>query len=415
MMPMWNSTRVFRVFWEWVGSAVLAALAAGTAGAQGIPQRLERLEQRVDQLEAAAQPSNLNVNCASGQTVGAALARANTRTGPVTIKVIGNCQEGGLVIARDDITLRGAMPGHGITGPGGRGSSILSLNGAQRIRLEDLTFTTLADRGGAIGASNGASFTASRLHMTHGDLATVLSLVGNSSGRIEDTVIDGCQVGAYVETSSLSVIGNASAGSRFENCTEAGILIVAGNVVLNGQIEVRNTSVQVFDGGTLSGMGSGTIIEGGLDTGILVVGGSSATLLGGTTIRDKGTGIEADGSSIVLGDGALVTGNHFGGIRAINGTRVQFQTGAIVEDNIGDGLRLTGGSSSSNRGAIIRNNTGNGVRIEDTSVMIGSGAGEITSNSGWGILCETTPPAVAQIHGGMGTVSGNTLGGVSCP
>ena len=47
--------------------------------------------------------------------------------------------------------------------------------------------------------------------------------------------------------------------------------------------------------------------------------------------------------------------------------------------------------------------------------MIGSGAGEITSNGGWGILCDTTPPAVAQIHGCMGTISGNTLGGVSCP
>ena len=156
-MLILNWTPAFRISFRMISSAALVMLASGPTGAQSVAQRLERLERRVDQLEADSQFLYLDVQCNSGQTVAAALARANTRSGPVTIAVNGNCQEGGLIIGRDDITLRGATPGSGITGPGGRGSSILSVQGAQRLRLEDLTLTTLMGGGFGIIASNGAS------------------------------------------------------------------------------------------------------------------------------------------------------------------------------------------------------------------------------------------------------------------
>jgi hypothetical protein len=58
---------------------------------------------------ASAEPIAFTVDCARGQTIGAALARGDARK-PLTVFVRGTCNEY-VQVTRDDVTLVGIPPG----------------------------------------------------------------------------------------------------------------------------------------------------------------------------------------------------------------------------------------------------------------------------------------------------------------
>jgi hypothetical protein len=136
-------------------------------------------------------------------------------------------------------------------------------------------------------------------------------------------------------------------------------------------------------------------IRGSPGPGLLLTGGSIGGFGRGGRIANNQTGVVVSGGSVL----------QFGGF--------------TVENNVGDGVLVRDGSAvvfaaRANAEVSIRGNQGNGLTLRDTSVATLIPQLQILDNGGWGILC-SPPPAVAQITGAAGSVSGNKLGGVNCP
>jgi hypothetical protein len=124
---------------------------------------------------------------------------------------------------------------------------------------------------------------------------------------------------------------------------------------------------------------------------------------GGTISNSHTFAVHAhEGGSIMLAGGVLVTDTGFH---------------AVVAQNAGSGVEVGVGSTLAMQRATIKQNGGHGIHLAGTSsAAFGGGDNTITGNGGWGITCDG-PPAVAQIQvgQGIGDVSGNAAGQISCP
>lgn len=142
-------------------------------------------------------------------------------------------------------------------------------------------------------------------------------------------------------------------------------------------------------------------------------GGGHVEIVGSNTrIED---GVVAWSATATIRQGAQVKNSQGNGVTATYGGALHLEGNPIVENNQGQGIYLTGGSVASISDSVIQNNGDNGILITDTSVALFKGTSQIISNGGNGILCHTAP-AVAQITGNPGTVSGNTRGPqIDCP
>jgi hypothetical protein len=198
-----------------------------------------------------------------------------------------------------------------------------------------------------------------------------------------------------------------------------GVLIGAGSAV-----RIMNSRVV---GSSFHGMSifsafvdlSSTTVEGNAILGIQAMSGSLLRLRG-SFIQNNGGGLGiANGSFLLLDGGTQVVSNGSGA--SVNfGSTLHVGT-ARVENNDMSGVDLAGGSVAhfgfGGGVGVVRNNGGHGLLLLDTSVASAAfegGTAQIVDNGGFGILC-SGPPAVAQIVGQIGTVSGNTLGDINCP
>lgn len=77
--------------------------------------RIAELEERLAELEEPFGRLDLFVDCDAGETVGAALADAETHLGPVDITISGVCEES-LGVGRDDVSFHGTQRADGIRG-----------------------------------------------------------------------------------------------------------------------------------------------------------------------------------------------------------------------------------------------------------------------------------------------------------
>lgn len=124
----------------------------------------------------------------------------------------------------------------------------------------------------------------------------------------------------------------------------------------------------------------------------------------------------ANGSFALLDGGTLVDG---GGVSASFGSNLQVGN-ATVKNSAGAGVTLTGGSVAhfgfGGGLGVISENASHGMLLRDTSVassLFGGGTAQIIDNGGFGVFCSGTP-AVAQLVGQIGTVTGNASGQVNC-
>jgi hypothetical protein len=298
---------------------------------------------------------SLSVNCNAGQTVSAALARAAYTFTPVVITITGVCAER-VVIARDDVTLQGAAPGAGLTSPTTGSATLLTLDGARRITLHQLTLT-----------------------FSGGNLKRGLELWRGAAASLSNFVIDAADYGVLLHEGTLA---------EMRDC------------------EIRNSArLQIGVTGGHLGLFGGTIENGG----------SAVTVERGTldaehvTIRDHA----AQGISVLENASALIsqvelTGNQWG-IAAINGGRATVGPGRIA-DNLGDGIIVSQGSTVSVGSTIIENNF-DGVRVEGGS-FLQIGNATIRNNRGSGISLADT--SLARHTGGSAVITGNTKWGISC-
>lgn len=380
--------------------------AVSPASGAGIPETVSALEadvadlkQRVAVLENATQPLSLTVDCNAGETVNDALNLAGNRPGVVSIIIIGVCAEQ-VDILRDNTWLGGASAGDGIQAPSN--FSALNIDGARHVHLNQLTLM-----GGDFGlsAGRGAEFEASDLVVTGAQFGVHLSF--NSTGILINAVLDGNAEGIVVQDGGvLQVVGGV-----VDNSSEA-VLVEGGHVSLQGTV-VRNSGLRglfAANGGSI--MARDTIVENSADTGVQVNQGGSIVFERGTIRNNRSLGVAMHGSSGVFAGGASITDNA-SGIGLFNGSRVAFGD-AIVRNNGDVGILLIGGSSIRPQNLLVENNASNGIVLVDTSVAEFDGTSQVINNGGWGIFCQPSP-AVAQLSGPPGVVSGNGAGQVSCP
>jgi hypothetical protein len=350
----------------------------------------------------------LAVDCAAGESIQQAIDSAPVNL-PLLIAINGTCTEA-VTIGRDNVTLVAVSPGDGIQSPGPNVAP-LSLNGATHISLGQLTLT-----GGQNGlqAFNGASFGAFGLHVTG---ATSGILIGNGSiGSLNELTIDhssqdGLSLG---DGGSVQVSGGTISDSGVD-----GVQLDGAHAQLTDVDVTRSgfQGVEVSTGSTAEL--NNTTVEYSTSTGVIAFIGGSVSIGNGSQIQHNGQGgVIANAGAVTLA-GADIANNRGGGVSTFDGGHVNMQNDTIIENNTGDGVTVSGGSAASIQGQnFIRNNTGDGVHVRDTSIAlfgILTGPNQIVGNGGWGIFCDVGPPAVAQMSGTPGNVSGNGPGQVNCP
>lgn len=342
------------------------------------------------------EPQTVNVDCAAGQTITAALQAAPVHL-PLTLNVHGTCTES-VQVQRDDVTFNAVNAGDGISSPNAS-QTALFLNGARHIMLFGFTLT-----GGnnALSATGGAGVFAMNLHVT--GAGNGILLTNASSGQFFNLTADHCsQSGAGASSGSALNIGGGS-------ITDSG----NGIDLQNGHLEANNVTiarsanmgVAVRDGGTAELQN--TTVQYSGNTGVHVFNGSAANLLSGTVVSGSTFGgVVAHSGSVNL-QGAHVTGNHGAGVSTFAGGRLIAQGGTLIDANDGDGVMVAGGGVASLQGPnTITNNAQFGVHLRDIAMLqLGPGTNATSGNgSAPDIFCEAS--ALARVSGQLGTSSTN--------
>lgn len=324
-------------------------------------------------------PAAVTVDCSAGQSITDVLQIVSGS--PLTITVSGTCNEN-VTITRNDVTLRGAAAGSGITGPDTTLDTIL-IDGAQRVILDTLTVS--GGRDGVRGV-RGAAFTVqhSTVQNTGND---GIAVVQNSQAEIDNnTIASNYNDGIRVTGSSNAAVTN----STIRRNGYDGILIS------------ESSSARI--GFSYAGTPGGNTIEENRRNGI-EFSHTSSGLLHGNTVRNNGT----------AGGGE--------GIFAQNSSAIRLIGGNIITNNIGPGITLKYSALRASRGDWnlpatpneISNNTGGGIFAgENSEVDLRDGI-TITGNtampgwSGFGINLQYG----TRLRMTNTTVSGNSQGGIA--
>lgn len=271
-------------------------------------------------------------------------------------------------------------------------------------------------------------------------VAGALAQAGQRPSRVVITVVGVCTEAVAIFRSH-TVLRGASIGDGLQgpSATSSVLQVSAKDVVLdrltlaggrgvqiNPRSEVLITNSRVV-GSSFHGVSifsavvdvGTTTVEGNTVVGIQAMSGSILRL-NNSVIQTNGSALDvANGSFALLDGGTRLVSNGSGGSASFGSTLHVGNT--IVESNGGAGLSLTGGSvvhfGFAGGVGVIRANTGHGMQVRDTSVassLFEGGSAQITNNGGFGVFC-SGPPAVAQIVGQIGTVSGNVAGQINCP
>jgi hypothetical protein len=358
------------------------------------------------QAPLAQGPQNVFVDCTAGQSINQAMQDASPNT-PLTIVIRGTCTEA-VIIDRDEVSLQAQSPGDGIQAPGPNDSP-LSLNGATHVNLGQLTLT--GGRNG-LGAFDGASFSASNLHVS--GAATGVMIGGGSSGNLNQSTIESSTQDGLAVHNGGSVQMNSG---TIRQSGGDGVSLDGGHASLGGVL-VTHSGFQGVSArnGSSADLGN-TTVEYSTRTGVHAFNGGSISINGGLIQFNGQVGVIAHSGSVNL-QGAVVANNQGAGAGTFAGGRLNVQGGTVIENNQGDGLQFFGGGAGSVQGQnFIRGNSRNGIHVRDTSIALfdsPSGTNQIVDNGGWGLFCDG-PPAVAQTTGQPGTLSGNGGGTSNCP
>ena len=353
--------------------------------------RIAALEERVAELEAPFGTLELFVDCGAGDTIGDALAEAQTHAGPVRVAISGVCEEN-VGIGRDDVTLFGLERSDGIHGLSTGGFPAVLLHFARRVGFSNMTIS-----GGNSGMlAYGSSFEASNVTIRDTRDRGIVAYRG-STGDIRDCTITGHPNGGVnASTESFIEIANCEISHNVADGVNVGP--GGGSIIVKAsEIFDNETGAVVYPGCIL--WLTDTLVANNQEFGVLAFGGD-LMMDGATRIVDNGL------SGVSLGTGAI----------AIIGP------GPVLVEGNGDGIAVEIGSALRADALIVRNNNGNGITISDLSTMYlspGGGVSQIVDNDGWGISCEGPPPVAVlggQVFFNPSTImfSGNDSGPTNC-
>jgi len=355
---------------------------------------------------AAQQPVDVTVNCSSRHSITHVLQTVSGS--PLTITVRGTCHEN-VTITRNDVTLRGAAPGSGITGPDATLNTITIIS-AQRVMLDNLTVS-----GGSNGVMGwgGAAFTVknSTIQNTGANGIVVRS---NSRAWIESNTVTG-------NASSGIVVRGSSNGSIINNTVQSnttfGIVISEGSSARIGVTEGGTAAGNLIEGSGADGISvsftssailyGNTIQHNGLSggyEGISVTLHSTLALLGLNTITaNTGPGIFLRSSSLRTGrmGGWTITpntneisNNIGGGIDATQNSLLDLRDGLTITNNQSSpnwfsfGLSLDQGSRLRISDTTVTGNARGGILLSMASTAVFRGGNNISANTGYDLQCQ---------------------------
>ncbi len=286
------------------------------AGPPGRP--FAELQDQIDDLRALLEPVEIEVDCAAGETVTAALASVEGSRAPLTIKINGICTESVFITRDGDTTIKGSSTLDGLLAPVACTGAVINVIGAQ------VTLDTLSIDGGGIGVNVAGASTA---------------LVINA--EIRNYCFAGLNaVGIASLTNSLVTAGT---GDGFVGVSSA----ANGNIGISNTVIQNNiVGVRAINGGVL-GLLNGTVVQDNTTVGASVVGGS--LIMAGALIHDNGSG------------GVLVTAGGTLNMATFTPTDIN-----VIRDNSNHGLFIGETSSATFAGIndTIIDNSGWGIACE---------------------------------------------------
>lgn len=278
-----------RPFTAAVALSTLLALAGEPADAQpsppppagGIPSRIVAIEQEIADLRARVGPVTLDVDCAEGESVQAAIDLADRYTGVVTLNIAGTCHES-VQIARSGIRLNGVGAAAEIRGTA-PWSWAVRVIASTDVWISNLTLL--------------------------GTLDTLFAIRGSSVLVRDSEVLPGRRRAVSVSQSVMNIEGSEVRGGDG-----------------TGVYAFNNASVNL----------SSSVVTGSL-TGIQVTGGASLFASPLTTVSGNGTGLLVSAATAEMG--GTVEGNGLG-VSVLNSGRLLVTASTSIRNNDSHGVSL---------------------------------------------------------------------------
>ena len=372
----------------------------------------------------------VTVRCDKGKTIGAALAE---HKGPLTIQVIGVCQES-VPIDRDDVSLVAGAAGAEIHGPDAVTNTV-AVSG-NRFVLDGLSVT--GGRNGVV-VTGGSRAELRNCRVASAAGAGIAAGIGilffqGASGSVDACEVTGNKADGMMIDGALAVITN----SRFTANGRNGVFVfggsttrigltnsfaVAPNVISdnggNG-LHITQGSMALVYGNTISGNGVNPASPVGRFGVILFQ--SRADLIGGNSITGNfGTGVALFSSTAFIGDpgfGLAFTNTIRGNSTAAPGAGVSVGIAssvviraATVDANNGAGVALTERSTVVLFSANVTNNTANGVQLAQGSGLVFrpfAPLSVLSGNTGFDLKCLDTESSITTGYADSPTIDGCT-------
>jgi len=249
-------------------------------------------------MHADAQPSR-TVDCDSGDSIQAELDRKGGHSGPITINVIGTCEEN-VYIRRDDVSVNG------------NNNAVISgtiyLEGANRITIQNITVT-----GPGLGVSVIGSNYVQLLNAIITENQDWTAIIANESSSLKiwnSEISNNEGNGVFIGINSSLV---ASGGSRFYDNQNMGISLA------------DNSSAHITEG---------TLIQGNAH-GVYATGHSFVDFEDSETSNNTwyGIALEWDAAAVLRGANT-VSGNGIGGVFCGDNESSYLNQGAVIADPV---------------------------------------------------------------------------------
>lgn len=338
---------------------------------------------------AWAEPIAFTVDCARGQTIGAALARGDARK-PLVVNVRGTCNEY-VHVTRDDVTLVGIAPGGAVSGPGTEAPAIHIQ--ADRVFLQDLDVS-----GGASAVVVGGPFLASMTRVVAHDPASGAAIVV----RQGELGLDGCTVMNASNGLQLGRGGSSRVrgGTEIRDNAGSGIYL-SGNstVVVGGGTKILNNGqhgIQLEDGS--HGNANATEIAGNRSG--VVATSSTLNLTGGNDIHDnREHGVVASAGAEALVSNNSIFANGQNGVFGYLGAGLVLR-GNDIAGNGETGVYCRADCTLQISGANIHDNMHHAVLVMLGSRAIFTAPTTTASGNGWEDLwCGDSETSVDGVDG----------------
>jgi parallel beta-helix repeat protein len=346
-------------------------------------------------LPASAETMTFTVDCSSGGSIAAVLARGDARK-PIVLKVRGTCREA-VLINRDDVTLQGDP--RATIAPPDTNARAIDVSGS------DVNLINLDVVGGNLGISFNGTARAVATDCTIRDTRSDGVRLFAGDARLQGMRIDnaGGNGIALHRRSSLGLTGETEvSGSQNDGIyatLNSVVSMTAGVIHDNGRhgAEVENGAQANFTGTRIEGntqagiavfqaqafvVGDNTI-SGNHEQGIVVLAGANATVDGNFISENQGDGVTGYLGGTIVMHGNEITGNGQAGVACNSHCTLQ----------IGDEAKISGNSDA-------------GIVLVRGSVLILEDSGVKSQDNGsWGLWCGDTESRVGGLENLTGTVS----------